>query len=447
MNIRAPKLPSLLFLSLSLSLGSTVRAEPAPLSGLEEPGEEQQYSPHDTSEHRALRKESAELRERVNGPAASAEDWAKLAEVESRLGRLHAAAVEFRKAAGLERTNQGRELELAKSELEEGEFLLRHSRPAGAHRHFQAAHKLAKQAEDKKLEEKAEDLAREASNQLDVFFSDVTDIGFADGNHFQYTRNLFTAPIRDSEFSFLAGENTYAARNFTGAAVISYPRAGVRYNLDPTWSLSGIVGGDGTYDVNLRTDSAFFQAGVRLVRDYCIETPLALDSSYKFFAQQAFYNWSVTNWINVNGDFSHEGYTDSSNQYRYNVGLAILPINRPNHEQLSIVYNHSGDHNDTEVDELLRFAPASLEVNSIGMRWQQNLTKNLNYHIAYDKTFTNEGLNFDNEVVGLESELGEGSKLGVEFSHGPFRDGRILLSGLGISPANYNVHAELKVAF
>ena len=419
----------------------------APVARAEGESEKEHHHKKDSSQLKALREEAGALEVKVKASPTDGEAWAKLGEVDEELGRYREAIESFTQALKLHPDDLKLRRALAKNELDEGEELMHHERPSSARKRFHQALADARKAEDKKLEEEAEDKAREAGYRLRPSLFDSSDVGLADVNHYFYTRNMLYIPLPDSELSLLAGENSYLAKDPTGVGSLNYFRGGFRYNLNENWSVEALGGGYGTYELALHTEADCFQAYGRLIRDIEYETPLSLNSRYKYTAEQFFYNWTPISWLQTSGDWSHEGYDDSSNQIRYNLGLAFLPINHPEHEALSLAYSHSGDSNDLNIDPLLRFAPLNLQIDSIGIRWDQHLCKNFAYHASYFRSFANDGGRSDNFLLGIDAELGEGSKLGLDVSHGPFPNGRIPEAGFGIFPNNYNVALEGKLAF
>ncbi len=293
-----------------------------------------------------------------------------------------------------------------------------------------------------------------AEELLDPYLLSETNIGTFDVNNYFSTINTFVVPVEGTELSVLARADYYDVSSFKGNGDLSIGYAGLRYNIDRTWSVSGLYGTEGYYDFAVDAQSDNFNGGLRLFRNMWTLTPLAIANDLRYTNIGGFFDWGFAERWSFEGQVDVQNFDDGSTQTIYGLGPSYLLINDPERRFTAINYRFSQQTNDQTFDPLLRFSPRDLSANTLGVTHSELFNDNLRGRIGYFYTWTNnnqgDGSTF---LLGADWRLNQSSYLGLEYTLGNFAGGQ---TGGLINPlqaqnvtdqTNYNVRMDLRVGF
>lgn len=274
------------------------------------------------------------------------------------------------------------------------------------------------------------------------------DFGTQDINNYKILDNTLRVPVRGTELDLRVRYNYRdVSDGVVGSASRDFLYAGASYNFDKNWSATGYVGSYGLYSLQGLYDSDSFRAGAIVERDIWSYTPLALGTQYKYNRQGLFTGVSVGPRLSVGGAVDFYQFDDGSDQTIYSVGPTYQILSKPGKREWQVSYEHSGQFNNQQVNDFLRFAPANLQTDSVGTEYTEIVTDWWRLRGGYYHSWINDGTDGDSYLIGSDFQLWQGAWLGLEYVRGNFANGVIPGTLQSTSDSNDNLNVNFGVHF
>ncbi len=283
-----------------------------------------------------------------------------------------------------------------------------------------------------------------------VYFENFDTVGQQGTNNFFWMNNVVGVPLQSTDLTFQAIlDNRWASA--TGQPLptqsLTSVLAGLDYKLDEYTNIYAQGGTNSIFRVGGFYQDDWTTAGLRFRRDIVSYTPLALNERLHWNGVDMLLNRQITDWFGMGGDLAFNNYEDGIPETVYNISPFFTPIFLPQQFVWSILYNHGGVFNSREANPLLRFGPTNFQVDSFGTQIEHWLSKDFRYNLGYFYSTSNQGINGNTFVGGLDAQLGEGSYLWLNMEYGNFLGGRIAPGVFSNTANNYLLQGGFRVTF
>ena len=274
------------------------------------------------------------------------------------------------------------------------------------------------------------------------------DFGNSDINSYTLLDNVVRVPIRGTELDLRVRHSFRdVSSSVTGSATRNFIYAGANYNWNKDWSTLAYVGSQGLYDVTTLYEGDAFRGGVTFQRDVWAFTPVALGTDLTFNRQNLFGSVSIGNRFAIDGNVDFYQFNDNVDQTIFSIGASYQLLFEPGVQELQLSYIYSGQSNDEEVDPLIRFAPAGLTANSVGLDYSRVLTDWWRFNAGYFQSWINDGDSSGTWNVGSDFQLWKGAWLGLQYERGNFGGGTIAPSVQTLDSGNDNLNVNFGITF
>lgn len=230
------------------------------------------------------------------------------------------------------------------------------------------------------------------------------------------------------------------------SANINSVGAGLSYKVDEWWDVYGAAGTFGLYRVGANYRDERLRFGGRVSGDLVFQTAPGLQQRLFGDSIDAYADYQISDWISLGGNLMRTSYTDGINEFLYNIGPSVLPVNNPGDFVWALSYAHGGLFNGRDANPNLRFGPTNFQTDSIGTEINKWVNEDFKFNLGYFYTFTNAGLSGSTIQGGLDAQLDEGSFIRLQADYGNFVAGR-LTRGFVTSNSNYSIFGQLRVTF
>ncbi|MCA9791989.1 MAG: tetratricopeptide repeat protein [Candidatus Eremiobacteraeota bacterium] len=274
--------------------------------------------------------------------------------------------------------------------------------------------------------------------------ADFGQAGFVD---YTRTESRVGSIIPDTEWTVEAIHRYADVSDPAGTAWVGLGFGRLNYNFDRHWSAHAEAGSEGLYRVGLLTEAEHFAAGLDVFRDRYYLSSLAIANDLKYTGTNVFGDWSINPWLSIAGNVTWANYNDGTDQVLYNIGPFVTLYEEPGDKKFGVYYNHSADINNQVVNPLLRFAPANLQFDTVGMEFRHAVNDWFRYRLGYNHTWLNDGTNGDSFLVGGDVRLGQDAFVGLDYERGFVPGGLIPVGQQLLRNDNDNLQLNVRVNF
>ena len=335
----------------------------------------------------------------------------------------------------------------AEVEMALGDERLRTRRFVAARKSFERAKELVGNA-NTGLGSSIDERIAKAERLNHVYIDTPFQLGDQGGNNFFEIQTVVGVPLHDEDLAVQVW-NDYRTASAPGRGSGNFDNvyAGIDWKPNDTTQVFAVGGTRGIFKVGAQYTGEQLTAGVAVRRDYVSYTPDAIRTRLDYGGVTGNVGYQINDWFSLGGTMSYYAYGDNIDEFTYNVGPRVTPINRPNDFIWGFDYNHGGIFNDTLANPLLRFGPTNFQVDSVGTDIEQWIGDSFRYRLGYYHSFSNVGQDGDTFFVGGDYQIIEGSYIYFNFERGNFVGGRVSPGLFYNNADNYVLSGGVHVTF